>query len=124
MEPLAFGIDFGTTNSIVCAWGSKIREALQNDKPLALWDTALLNALEGKRPHPSVVWFPPNGSPVVGHAAKSRMLSFDGMGHAFVRSVKRRLGRNEEIELTGGVRKPAFEVAAEVFKHLKADAER
>lgn len=123
MEPIAFGVDFGTTNSIVCAWGTQIRQALQNERPIALWDSQALGSV-GKRPHPSVVWYPPGNQPVVGYEAKRRMLSTDGMGHAFVRSVKRRLGRDEEIELTGGMRKPAFEVAAEIFRHLKADAER
>jgi molecular chaperone DnaK (HSP70) len=123
MEPIAFGVDFGTTNSIVCAWGSQIRQALQNEKPIALWDTSVLEQL-GKRPHPSVVWYAPGKEAVVGHDAKSHMLSYDGMGHAFVRSIKRRLGRNEEVELTGGRRKPAFEIAAEIFRHLKKDAEK
>lgn len=122
MEPIAFGVDFGTTNSIVCAWGSQIRQALQNEKPIALWDTSVLAQL-GKRPHPSVVWYAPNQEAVVGHSAKSRMLAYDGMGHAFVRSIKRQLGRDKEIELTGGLRKPAFEVAAEIFRLLKNDAE-
>jgi molecular chaperone DnaK (HSP70) len=122
MERIAFGVDFGTTNSIVCVWGTQIKQALQNEKPIALWDTKVLGTI-GKRPHPSVVWYPPGNQPVVGYEAKTRMLSYDGMGHAFIRSIKRRLGREEEIELTGGLRKPAYEVAAEIFRHLKADAE-
>ena len=120
MEPIAFGVDFGTTNSIVCAWGSQIREALQKDEPIVLWDTSAAN----KRPHPSVVWYQPGKEPVVGYDAKTRMLAYDGTGHAFVRSVKRHLGQNEEIELTGGLRKPAFEIASEIFRHLKNDAEK
>ncbi len=123
MESMAFGVDFETTNSIVCTWGSQIREAFQNEKPIALWDTSVIATL-GKRPHPSVVWYAPGKEAVVGHEAKSRMLSYDGMGHAFVRSIKRRLGRNEDVELTGGRRKPAFEIAAEIFRHLKNDAEK
>ncbi|HEY0552122.1 MAG TPA: Hsp70 family protein [Verrucomicrobiae bacterium] len=88
-----------------------------------MWDTNVLSTI-GQRPHPSVVWYPPGNQAVVGYEAKTRMLSYDGMGHAFVRSIKRRLGREEEIELTGGLRKPAYEVAAEIFRHLKADAEK
>lgn len=52
------------------------------------------------------------------------MQTFDGMGHAFIRSIKRRLGRGEEVEIVGGQRKPAWEVAAEIFSHLKRDAEQ
>jgi molecular chaperone DnaK (HSP70) len=120
MEAIAFGVDFGTTNSIICAWGSQVRQALQKDEPIALWHTSEL----GRRPHPSVVWYPPGNKACVGYEAKTRMLAYDGMGHAFIRSIKRRLGRNQEIELTGGLRKPAFEIAAEIFRHLKSEAEK
>jgi molecular chaperone DnaK len=46
------------------------------------------------------------------------------MGHAFVSSVKRKLGRETEVELVGGQRKPAWEVASEIFRHLRDHAQQ
>jgi len=119
VKPLAFGIDFGTTNSIVAVWGEDIRLANRTNGPEALWHESEF----GKRPHPSVVWYGPNADPIVGLEARKQMQTYDGMGHTFYRSIKRRLGQNEEVELIGGQRKPAWEVAAEIFRHLKRDAE-
>lgn len=114
MKPLSFGIDFGTTNSIVAAWGSAL---ITEGRPVAFWDTE-------KRPHPSVVWYGPHNSPIVGRSARQNIGSHTtSMGHAFVSSVKRKLGSNAEIELVGGQRKPAWEVASEVFKHLRDHAQ-
>ena len=103
MRDIAFGIDFGTTNSLVSVWGQDLR-AIAGDRPIALWDRNVI----GNRPHPSVVWYGPNAGPVVGRQARDNMASQEhAMGHVFVRSIKRRLGNNEEIELVGGERKPA-----------------
>lgn len=116
MERIAFGIDFGTTNSIVAAWGSDIQR--QEGKPFAFWST------EG-RPHPSIVWYGPHPEPIVGHAARVNMQALENsIGHVFIRSIKRDLGKNAEKELVGGARKQAYEVAAEVFGHLKREAEK
>lgn len=117
MEKFAFGIDFGTTNSLVSVWGSGIRKFTKKGKeaPLAFWDTG-----DGApRPHPSVVWYPPNGGPTVGSLARKNMESQENaMGHTFVRSVKRMLGDAEDVALSGGRRIKTWEVAAEIFGHL------
>lgn len=116
MERIAFGIDFGTTNSIVAAWGTDMRR--QYEKPFVFW-------ADGNRPHPSIVWYGPHVEPIVGHAARVNMQALENStGHVFIRSIKRDLGRNAEKELLGGTRKWAYEVAAEVFGHLKREAEK
>lgn len=116
MEKIAFGIDFGTTNSIVAAWGSNIQR--HEEIPFAFWSRQ-------QRPHPSIVWYGPHDEPIVGHDARANMQSQENsIGHVFIRSVKRELGTNKEIEIVGGVRKSAYEVAAEVFRHLKREAEK
>ncbi len=116
MKPLAFGIDFGTTNSLVSAWGSAL---LDEGRPVAFWD----NTPSGNRPHPSIVWYGPHSQPKVGREARANIGSHStSMGHAFISSVKRKLGREAEVELVGGQRKPAWEVASEVFRHLRHHA--
>lgn len=103
-----FGIDFGTTNSVVAA-------AIGREAPKPL--------LSGGRTHPSVVWYGPEAI-VVGLDAKSNFNAYaDQAGHRFVRSVKRQLGRGKSLETTAGRRQPAWEVAAEVFRHLRRRAE-
>jgi hypothetical protein len=53
------------------------------------------------------------------------MASLGGaMGHRFLRSIKRELGHNREHEILGGQRVRSYEVAAEIFRHLKADAQQ
>lgn len=117
MNPLGFGVDFGTTNSLVCAWGDALRD---ERRPIAFWD----KAPAGNRPHPSIVWYGPHAGARVGREARANIGGFgNGMGHRFVSSVKRRLGRNEEIELVGGTRKQAWEVAGEIFRHLREHAD-
>src|SRR5262245_34933781 len=110
-NPDGIGIDFGTTNSVVAISprGSSVPRA---------------RALLAKSmPHPSVVWYRGGGNdPVVGSAAKENMLGFaDEPGNLFVSSIKRLLGKGAEVSIFG-TKHPAWEVAAEVFKHLKRDA--
>lgn len=117
MKSTAFGIDFGTTNSLVCAWG---QSWLNEKRPVAFWDATEA----GNRPHPSVVWYGPHPKPIVGRQARENLGAMtSGMGHAFVSSVKRKLGTNKEVGLVGGERKAAWEVASEIFKHLKDHSE-
>lgn len=117
MKNTGFGIDFGTTNSLVCAWGESW---LRERRPVAFWDATN----EGNRPHPSVVWYGPHPRPIVGRDAREKMGAMkNGMGHAFVSSVKRKLGQDKEVGLVGGERKAPWEVASEIFRHLKEDAE-
>jgi molecular chaperone DnaK len=117
MKTTAFGIDFGTTNSLVCAWGESW---LSEKRPVAFWDATAA----GNRPHPSVVWYGPHSKPIVGRNARENMGAMNnGMGHAFVSSVKRKLGLGKEVGLVGGERKAPWEVASEIFRHLKEHAE-
>lgn len=116
MKALGFGIDFGTTNSLVCAWG----DALKGEpRPIAFWD----KAPSGNRPHPSIVWYGPHQGAKVGREARENIGGYStSMGHVFVSSIKRRLGRDEDVELVGGARKPAWEVASEIFRYLREHA--
>lgn len=118
-EKIAFGVDFGTTNSIAAAWGEDVRR--HEASPFPFWDTS-----EGrKRPHASVVWYSPESKVIVGNEARSKMASLGGaMEHRFLRSIKRELGHNREHEILGGQRVGSYEVAAEIFRHLKDDAQQ
>ena len=121
MKKLGIGIDFGTTNSLAAVWGvdvARLRKA-QGDaaRPIALWH-------ENERPLPSVVWYKPDDKVVVGHEARRNMQGLtDSLGHTFVRSVKRSLtSRSEWVH--GGKRLMPYEVAAEIFKHLRHHGEK
>jgi len=116
MRSIAFGIDFGTTNSIVSAWGSSLLTAVQDRRPVAFWD----RSDNEEKPHPSVVWYQAGSVPIVGKPAKAAMSTEqDAMGHRFIRSVKRKLGDGAEFEIIGTDRKHAWEIAADIFAHLK-----
>jgi len=117
MEKIAFGVDFGTTNSIAAAWGEDVRKI--ESTPVAFWDTG-----ESKRrPHASVVWYSPDAKPTVGNAARAQIDALSGsMGHRFVRSIKRNLGNETPHELVGGQRVAGYEIASEIFRHLRDDA--
>src|SRR5579863_7263406 len=121
------GIDLGTTNSLVAIVDSGI--------PLVIADA------EGRRLTPSVVHFPGNGEPVVGHPARRvRVVKPEET----VYSVKRFMGRRgneiarEEMLVTYPVRGEGAgpvtipihgknlvpeDVSAEVLKKLRVDAE-
>ena len=119
MRSIAYGIDFGTTNSIVSAWGTSILGAVQDRRPVAFWD----QSDSEERPHPSVVWYQAGRKPIVGKPAKLAMSTEQGvMGHRFIRSVKRKLGDGAEFEIIGTDRKHAWEIAADIFVHLKKHA--
>ena len=106
----AFGIDFGTTNSVVAV--------VSGPGPA----TALF--ANGDRPHPSVVWYAPGRAPVVGEAAKENINAFSHeTGHAFVRSVKQWMGKDQSGRDVAGRKLPAYLIAAEIFKHLRAHAD-
>ncbi len=98
-----FGIDFGTTNSVAAVVSSADRPAVP--------------VLDDGQPHPSIVWFRADGT-VVGREAKRNFNSFaEEMGHRFVKSVKRSLGREKTFDLLGE-RLSAGEVASHIFSHL------
>ncbi|MFI5253469.1 MAG: Hsp70 family protein [Bacteroidota bacterium] len=105
-----YGIDFGTTNSVVSVYDSTTKKV-----------TALLN--NSIVPHPSVVWYKADGSVQVGHAAKNNLNRYSGIaGHHFISSIKRRLGQGEITTIFNEKRRSA-DIAAEIFKYLRTDAE-
>jgi molecular chaperone DnaK (HSP70) len=77
---------------------------------------------EGGLPHTSVVWYQVGHEPIVGRTAKDNMLGFaEAPGNFFVSSIKRSLGKGTDVSIFGA-KQPVWEVAAEVFKHLKHHA--
>lgn len=99
---LGFGIDFGTTNSVVGVCEAGLTRAL----------------LDGDRPNPSIVWFRADGDVIVGRQAKRSINGYSEVpGNAFVSSIKVHLG-NERTFRVGGQPKSAPAVAAEIFKFL------
>ena len=125
MRKLGIGIDFGTTNSLASVWGSDVVRILEGQgaqlKPVVFWHK---DGTLGNRPHPSVVWFKPDDSVVVGYDARRTMQELSGaLGHCFVRSVKRALTTGAEWTHAGRRLKP-FEVASQIFGHLKRDGEK
>jgi molecular chaperone DnaK len=106
---VAIGIDFGTTNSLVVAYSQ-----LTSEKTLCLDELQL--------PHPSVLWYRQNESPIVGREAKEQINRFtNAAGNRFIRSVKRLLGKNQPIEVFGENR-TAGEIASDLFRFLKQEA--
>jgi molecular chaperone DnaK (HSP70) len=117
VKKLGIGIDFGTTNSLAAVWGSDVLRVAGVNEPV------VFGRDDTNRPHPSVVWLKPDNSVVVGHAARSKMEQLTGThGNIFVRSVKRSLTSRTEWE-HGGIRLKPYEIASEIFKHLKRDGE-
>lgn len=109
-KPDGVGIDFGTTNSVVAI----STKGAPNPRTKAL--------LADGFPHPSVVWYQLGRDPIVGRTAKSNMLGFaEAPGNLFVPSIKRTLGKGHDVSVFGS-KHPVWEIASEVFKHLKAHA--
>ena len=106
-----FGLDFGTTNSVIAyiAPDPETRKL----KPNLL--------LESGRPHPSVVWYD-SGRAIVGRRAKEQLSELGlGVFGDIVRSPKMYLGSTHGIDV-GGVTRPAFDIVADVIKYLRDDA--
>lgn len=101
-----YGIDFGTTNSVVVAC-----------TPTENNPFTILGDQEG-RPHPSVVWYKQGSAPVVGRIAKQQIHIHEvDMGNFFVRSIKRRLGKSERFDVFSE-QKTAWEIASDIFSYL------
>jgi len=105
-----FGIDFGTTNSLVAVHN------LKSEKTIVCRDKAT------DLPHPSVVWYRPDEPPRVGREAKAHISAYaEAAGNAFVQSIKRRLGKGDTLDVFGE-KKPAQAVATDIFRFLLSDA--
>ncbi len=124
MSPIV-GIDLGTTNSLI--------GVMEAGFPI------LLAGSDGERLTPSVVHFPAQGDPVVGHAAlRMRVLEPAATVYSAKRFIGRRVGEETAptgFALTGAEGTPVrFEVrgkpyppeaiSAKVLAKLRADAER
>ena len=101
----AVGIDLGTTNSVV--------SVLEGGEPVVI-----ANA-EGARTTPSVVAFAKNGEVLVGEVAKRQAVT---NVDRTIRSVKRHMGTNWDIEIDGKKYTPQ-EISARTLMKLKRDAE-
>ncbi len=107
------GIDFGTTNSVVAV--------STRSKPNPRVKALLANDM---RPHPSVVWYHVSEEPRVGRIAKSNILGFsEAPGNLFISSIKRSLGKGRTFSVFGS-KVPGWQVASEIFRHLKHDAQQ
>ncbi len=119
------GIDLGTTNSLV--------GVMEAGFPVLLADA------DGERLTPSVVHFPAGGAPIVGRAAaRMRAVDPENTIYSAKRFIGRRVGeeaddvayrlageRGEPVTIQArGVDRAPEEIAAEVLKKLRADAER
>ena len=102
----AWGIDLGTTNSVIARLVDGQPAAVAVDEALAIV--------------PSVVLFEDDGSVVVGRAAMNLELA---RPERVVRSAKRRIGGTEPYRLPGGRSVLPEEVSAEVLRALKRGAE-
>ena len=106
MSETIFGIDLGTTNSCLAV--------LEADGPRVI-------EIEGEAVVPSVVSFDRGrGELIVGRRARNRLALEP---EATVRSIKRRMGRSEPVELGGRPRSPE-EIAAEILRFLKEEGGR
>jgi molecular chaperone DnaK len=109
--PATFGIDFGTTNSLIALIGQ--------DPVTKRAVTRVL--LQDGRPHPSVVSYR-GAEAVVGQQAKDQLHEVGlGVFGDVVRSPKRFLGSPTGIYV-GGVTRQAVDVAADVLRYLRAQA--
>lgn len=101
----AVGIDLGTTNSCIAV--------LEGGEP-----TVITNA-EGGRVTPSVVAFSKNGEILVGEIAKRQAITNPDRT---IRSIKRKMGTRETINIDGKEWTPQ-EISAKILQKLKRDAE-
>ena len=107
MAGQVFGLDFGTTNSLLSVIG-------RDGRPIHLTDNT-------DRPHPSVVWY--RGSEVVvGRKARENLdAGAEPISGSFVRSPKRLLDADAPIHVAGRDIDPR-DIIAEVLRFLVADA--
>lgn len=104
MMAYAVGIDLGTTNSVVSVYRRGVAETLK---------------VEGRSTLPSVISFRPDGSLLVGQAAKSRMLLDP---ESTVASAKRFMGDHNKLYSVGGRQFTPVDIASLVLKKLVDEA--
>ena len=110
MARTGFGIDFGTTNSILAF--HKIAGRV----------TTPCRDVETGMPHASVLWYRPGEPTKAGVTAKKHVSRFSGVaGHSFVQSVKQHLGKRAFFDVCG-TNKPAGEIASDLFRFLLNEA--
>jgi molecular chaperone DnaK len=100
------GIDLGTTNSEIALY--------QDGRPQVLADE------QGRLILPSVVGVAEDGELLVGEAARNQLLLYPDRT---VRSIKRRMGRDETVRMAGRDYTPQ-EISAIILRRLKEIAER
>ena len=103
--PKAVGIDLGTTNSVVSV--------------LEAGEAIVIPNSEGARTTPSIVGFSKNGEVLVGEVAKRQAITNPDRT---IRSVKRHMGTNWNIEIDGK-KYNSQEISARTLMKLKRDAE-
>jgi len=99
------GIDLGTTNSEVAVYRNGAIEVID---------------LEGEQIMPSVVSLSPDGSLIVGTAAKNQAILYP---ERTAISIKRRMGSDESVSLGDKFFKPQ-EISAMILRELKVRAEK
>lgn len=107
MKQRIFGIDFGTTNSLV--------SLVDRERPISFVDQTT------NSPHPSVLWYR-GDSVIAGNDAKQHLdLSSGAAPPGFVRSPKMSLKDDRAMWIEGREISPT-DAVAEVLKHLRRDA--
>ena len=100
------GIDLGTTNSEIAIYRSGRAEVLADER--------------GRRILPSVVGIAETGDLLVGEDARNQLVLYP---ERTIRSIKRRMGSNDKVDLAGTAYTPQ-EISAIILKRLKAVAEQ
>src|SRR5262245_20222129 len=107
MAGQVFGLDFGTTNSLLSSIG-------RDGTPIHLTD-------EKDRPHPSVVWYR-GGEVIVGRKARENLdAGAEAITGSFVRSPKRLLDADAPVHVGGRDLDPR-DIVAEVLRFLRREA--
>jgi molecular chaperone DnaK len=100
------GIDLGTTNSEIAVYRDGRPEVLADER--------------GRKILPSVVGIGEGGELLVGEDARNQFVLYP---ERTVRSIKRRMGTDDKVQLAGGDYTPQ-EISAMILKRLKDTAER
>lgn len=108
MAGQVFGLDFGTTNSLLSVIG-------RDGRPIFLTD-------ERDRPHPSTIWYR-GGEVIVGRKSREHLdAGAEAITGSFVRSPKRLLDQDAPIHV-GGLDLDPRDVIAQVLRFLRQDAD-